>query len=344
MTHKHKHEDKYEHAHEHEHQHQHNHRHGHLGQSSDEFTKKVIYFDYLGFDWNDPTPAIKDAINTGYNVINLAFYLSKNPRLNPPAPGPTDVAEVWGNLSQELQKQTIDYAHERGAKILVSAGGGTDETVYEMDPATFAGLVCRWAIDNNLDGVDYDLEYIQNGFLIPGKTSDETYEWFKQLNITSRTILGPDRIISHAPQAPYLSQPGHSGTWAGTLGGYVKVFNDAKNNGGSIDYLNIQFYNQGDTYNSYQTIFIDGAPNFPFSAINQVATQGPNIEILPIPLGSLVYGTYLHDGSGFHDPEQIKQFMARANNELGWNAGTMLWLWDTTGDPNAKQWFEIIYG
>jgi hypothetical protein len=52
----------------------------------------------------------------------------------------------------------------------------------------------------------------------------------------------------------------------------------------------------------------------------------------------------LRDGRGFNDPEQIKQFMARANSELGWNAGTMLWLWDITGDPNAIQWFEIIYG
>lgn len=330
---------------EHKHKEHIKHEHKHLKQTDTEFIRKVIYFDYLGFDWNDPTIAIKNAIDIGYNVINLAFYLSVN--------GPFDIALVWGNLTKDKQIDTINYAHARGAKILVSAGGSTDSEVYNMDPVIYAQNVCQWAIANNLDGVDYDLEQILPGFLIPGKTSDQTYEWFKQLNVTSRTILGPDRIISHAPQAPYLSQPGHTGTWAGTLGGYVKVFDDAKNNGGYIDYLNVQFYNQGQPgtegpYSSYETIYVNGPNDFPYSAINQVATQGPNTEITPIPLNALIYGTYLQstDGSGFHDPIAIKQFMQTANTNLGWNAGTMLWMWRTEGtvtEPTAQEWFNIVY-
>lgn len=335
--------------HKHHNHHHHHHHHNKLNQTqtqtqnTNEFKRKVIYFDYLGFNWNDPTPAIRNAIDIGYNVINLAFYLSLNTRINPPRPGPTDIAEVWGNLSKDLQKSTIDYAHSRGAKILVSAGGATDYDVYNQDPEIFATNVCQWAIDNNLDGVDYDLEHLQPGFLISAMTSEETYEWFKKLNVQSRSLLGGERIISHAPQAPYLSQPGHTGTWAGELGGYVKVFNDAKNNGGYIDYLNVQFYNQGNAYYSYDTIYIDGAPNFPYSAINQVNTKGLNDQIDPIPLDALIYGTYLSDGSGFNDPVLIKDFMQRASNELGWNAGTMLWLWSVDQTPNAEDWYKIVY-
>lgn len=308
-----------------------------------EFTKKIIYFDYLGFDWNDPTPAIRKAIDIGYNIINLAFYLSTNPSFN--SPGPTDIAQVWGNLSKEKQIETINYAHNRGAKILVSAGGATDNNVYKQNPVTYANNVCNWALNNNLDGVDYDMEQIELGFFIPGKNSDETYEWFKQLNITSRNILGNNRIISHAPQAPYLSQPGHDNTWAGKLGGYVKVFDDAKKNGGHIDFLNVQFYNQGNAYYSYETIFENGSPNFPFSAINQVASQGLNDQIAPVPIDSIVYGTYLqnNDGQGFHDPEEIKKIMKRAYDELHWNAGTMIWLWNTNGTPTAENWFNTVY-
>lgn len=308
-----------------------------LNQSNSVFTKKVIYFDYRGFDWNDPTPQIKQAIDIGYNVINLAFYLSDL--------GAYDIALVWQNLTQSKKIETINYAHARGAKILVSAGGSTDSAVYNKNPVEYAQRVCQWAIDNNLDGVDYDLEQIDPGFIIPGKTSDQTYEWFKQLNVTSRTVLGNDRIISHAPQAPYLSQPGHSGTWAGPLGGYVKVFSDAKKNGGYIDYLNVQFYNQGNNYDSYQAIFEVSGSNFTYSAIKQVATQGPDLSIEPIPLESLVYGTYLQnsDGSDFHDPVLIRVYMEMAYENFGWNAGTMLWLWNNSDEPTPQQWFNIVY-
>lgn len=298
------------------------------------FLYKVIYIDYLSIDWNNPGNTIKQAVDAGFNIINLAFYIQN---------GPADMAFAWSNLDQSTQIEISNYAHSKGAKILVSAGGATDNTMYDKDPFQYAMTVCKWALDNNLDGVDYDLEDIQPGFLISNKNTQDTYNWFKILNETSRQILGSNRIISHAPQAPYLAQPGQLGTWPGIDGGYVKVFNDVKNTA-KIDFFNIQFYNQGnDNYNTYEKIFINSGINFPYSSIYEISNQNDLINGLPID--KLVYGTYLqsNDGSGFHDPTLIKQYMEQANKDLNWNSGTMLWLWNTTGNPTAITWYNTIY-
>jgi len=303
-------------------------------QSNSDFLYRVVYIDYQSIDWNNPANTVKAAIDAGFNIVNLAFYLRS---------GAADMAVAWQGLSQEVQLDCISYAHQRGAKVLVSAGGATDESMYGVAADEYAKQVCDWANANNLDGVDYDLEGILPGFLLPGKNADQTYDWFKVLNVTSRSILGEDKIISHAPQAPYLSQIGSQGSWAGSRGGYVEVFNSAAANGGRINFLNVQFYNQGTSnYADYDSIFIKSTSNFPYSSISEVSTL---TQSNGIPPNSIVYGTYLqaNDGSGFHDPSLIRDYINKANQDLNWAAGTMLWAWNTSGSPTAPQWVNIVY-
>jgi chitinase len=59
--------------------------------------------------------------------------------------------------------------------------------------------------------------------------------------------LLPNHLISHAPQAPYFSTTQYRN------GGYITV---NKQVGTTIDFYNVQFYNQGGTtYDSYDALF-----------------------------------------------------------------------------------------
>lgn len=71
-------------------------------------------------------------------------------------------------------------------------------------------------------------------------------DWLIRFQTQLRSLL-PDHIITHAPQAPYFKQDYYKN------GGYKTVHDKV---GNSIDFYNIQFYNQGDTkYNTYETLF-----------------------------------------------------------------------------------------
>lgn len=66
--------------------------------------------------------------------------------------------------------------------------------------------------------------------------------WIIKFQIQLRKIL-PNHIISHAPQAPYFKKNHYKN------GAYVRVDKEV---GQTIDFYNVQFYNQGDTqYNTY---------------------------------------------------------------------------------------------
>ena len=90
------------------------------------------------------------------------------------------------------------------------------ESVMEQMAGTqFGETIAHWAMEHQLDGVDFDLE------THPGNNApfhDGTLiTWAVQATQAARAILGPDRVITHAPQAPYL------GDWAGPQRGYVEI-------------------------------------------------------------------------------------------------------------------------
>lgn len=291
--------------------------------------KKVIYIDAQGVDWNNPGNTVRAAVDSGFNVILFAFYLNT---------GPFDFLLLWSQMSKDQQQSLVDYAHSRGALLGLSAGGGT-EIPYTLDPVSYATLVSNFAVDNLLDLVEYDLENIQPGFVATGTT--DLYAWIRTVNQTTRHILGSQRYITHAPQQPYLSVPGISGTWPGIRGGYFGVFMDSMEDGSAIDWLNVQTYNQGNNYSTYETVWQVSDLNFPYSAFNQLYQNG-----VGIPFDKLVYGSYLlpSDGSGgIYDPQRIHDAFVRARDDYGYVSGSMIWQWNSSGSPSPSQWLNTVY-
>lgn len=194
----------------------------------------------------------------------------------------------------------------------------------------------RFAVDNNLDGIEYDLEDIQPGFTFPGVP--DLYDWMRRVNATTKSIIGQDRFLSHAPQTPYLCVPGTPQGWPGALGGYYKVYKDAN---GAIDWLSLQMYNQGNGYRTYDQCFVNSGTDFPGSSISQLYNNGQGI-----PLSALVFGTFMQqgDGSGTNDPVILNNWFTQAHAQYSWPIQTMVWQWHTTGSPLPAEWLRIIYG
>ena len=97
----------------------------------------------------------------------------------------------------------------------------------------------------NLDGVDLDLENLGAGCTGGALSASSTVSWMATTTTAARAVLsgGGGGFITHAPQAPYFGPVGVSGSsfWAGSTGCYSGVYQQV---GSSIDWLNVQFYNQ----------------------------------------------------------------------------------------------------
>lgn len=67
------------------------------------------------------------------------------------------VVESWEALDPAAQAAAVAYAHSKGAVVLLATAGATDSP-YRENPTTYGRTAAVWALDNALDGVDFDLE------------------------------------------------------------------------------------------------------------------------------------------------------------------------------------------
>ena len=301
---------------------------------------RAVYLDARDLDWNDPGATILAAVNASFNVIHLAFAVGG-------PDGATDALGAWlaGGAWTQRHNATVAAAHARGAVLLLSAGGATDDSYFRKDAATYGAALAAAALAGQLDGVDMNLERFGPGCSLPGLPPSQAVAWVVRATRAARVALGPLPLLTHAPLAAYLSAPGVSdeaallaGAWAGPTGCYSAIYARARAHDGGepdIDWLALQYYNQGaHCYVSYESIFIDsGAASAPTcyrgTALAQVASYG-------VPLSALVVGKVAAPGDaadGFVAPDTLAAWAHRARNDLGWRAGVMLWQWDREAGP-----------
>lgn len=292
---------------------------------------RSIYIDLITTWW--PIDGIAqnfyDIIDAGFNIINICFMVNGQP---------ADIALVWNRELAEINPKTgivyrqeiLNYAHAHNCSILLSTGGAT-ETPYSTDSVAYATNVSNFVLQTSLDGIDFDLENFGPGLTAPGLTSQQTIDWLVTVTNTTRYILGNNAIISHAPQAPYVSTMGQANTWAGILGGYSSVYANAP----SIDILNIQCYNQGNTnYINYNNIFIDSGSDFPHSAMMQLI---PNI-----PLDKICIGKPLRESdasTGYNTAQEINNILISAKNNVNFIGNVFTWQWPAD-IANPKQFVQ----
>jgi len=288
--------------------------------SAVQIDRTAIYLDWK-VDWSNVGNDVKKCVDHGYNVIILSFYMEG---------GPYDAAQTWQSITDAQRKDAIDYAHAHNASVMVSAGGATFDFAGAVKKGVdnakeFCAAASNWAVKYSLDGVDFDMELPPGA---PGAFKDGTaINWLVACSLEARNILGDDRLISHAPQAPYL------GTWAGPAMGYTAVYRQIPQ---AIDFLNIQFYNQGNLYSSYETLFVSN-PSMPQTSIKEMNANG-------IPYEKLVVGKPITTGdasNGWADPCILYKWGLHAYTEFGWKAGYMGWMY-TPGSQLVQKFGEVL--
>ena len=267
------------------------------------------------------------APETLYNFIALAFWSY--------SAGPMDIVLIWedpvkyfggpskfGSTKDEVQKNLKKMYNDKGIKIMISAFGATEfPTTAKVDPIDCAVKLGNFVKDNNLDGVDIDWE--DNSAMEAGTGE----EWLISFQTKLREILPSPYIITHAPQGPYFKKEFYKN------GAYVTV--DQKV-GSTIDFYNVQFYNQGDTkYNSFEELFTKSTGPFSGTSVMEIVAR-------KIPAKKIVVGKPVTQGdaanTGWVAVNDLQNWISKAYTDYKWFAGVMYWQYpsDTNGDTIAK--------
>ncbi|SUA99946.1 Chitinase [Pannonibacter phragmitetus] len=289
---------------------------------SDTTPRNIIY----ALRQNTPITGI---IGSDFTHVILCFLL---PQTN------GTVAPSW-ELQQFLAKPNLVSQLQEGGKrkVMVSIGGenvpaGGWQAMAANLPAAAASIV-SFLNTYGLDGIDIDYEdtgAISN----PSGSGYDPVAFLAGLSTQVKAAPGT-RLISHAPQPPYL-YPGAYSSYP--EGPYQRVMTTAQ---GAIDWLNIQYYNNpwyvgASAADQQQKVAGLSGGGFP-SSIADLSVS--------IPPEKLVLGRVTstdNGGSGYLDAATTaaslvqpltQRFGSRFGGVMGWEFSL-----DTSSSANANAW------
>ncbi|KZV72254.1 carbohydrate-binding module family 5 protein [Peniophora sp. CONT] len=252
----------------------------------------------------------------GFNTYIMGFWLTT---------GVADQALEWTLITADQRAATKAAYAAAGIKMLVSAFGSTDyPTTNGANAVSTANSIAAWVKQYNLDGVDVDYEDFSafNG----GTTA--AVDWLIAFTTQLRSQLPAGQyIITHAPVAPWFEK-GYSG------GGYLAVHNAV---GSSIDWYNIQFYNQGQSqYTDCTGLLTASGGQYPGSSLFEISANGVDQNKLVIGKPALTGDA---PSGGYISASTLATCVATAHAK-GWNGGVMVWEF-----PDATAaWIQTVRG
>lgn len=185
--------------------------------------------------YNNGSIPLEHAVNLPYTDIILSFlYTSESNPLSLQLAGGIAASTSPPELTQTT-KNAIAKLKANGQKVLISFGGGEMSSVAYSKIAghekELAISIAEFIKNNNLDGIDIDFEDTAS---FTGNANYDGVAFLVNLTQALRSELPSSQyLITHAPQPPYLEI-------GSGMDGYVKIMQQV---GNSIDWLNVQFYN-----------------------------------------------------------------------------------------------------
>jgi len=223
--------------------------------------------------------------------------------------------------------EALQRVQNSGKKILISLGGGTvageEWLIWGKNADRVAKALTEIVKQYNLDGVDLDIENV--GY----KTSAEVQKYGDAIIRLTKAIAKkmPGKIITHAPQPPYLCKPGSS-KQCPDVSLYAYVLLKASQH---ISWLNMQYYSNPpltssdiDELESYRSIVEgwDGFPGYP-----------PDRLVVGKPYSSRVNG---------YEPreEVVSEILTPLAQEFGKSFGGFM-AWELSQDTNGD-WANAV--
>jgi len=295
---------------------------------------KATLIDYRDVHWDNPVENIKMAVDGGFNVLILGFWTLEH--------GPVDFAVTWSTqMTEAMRKESLDYAHDHDAVILVCAGGPSDAPYLNSTGNDYGFKVADFAKTYGLDGIDFNMQFIGSGFTYGDLSGTQMINWLTGASMTAKQYLGEDSVISHSPQAPYFGKIGSASPNpnTGTSGGYTTIEWLTK---GMIDFYNVVFFNQGSgCYVDYATIFVasnaeGNCKYYPGTSIGEISNYGVSLDKLVIAKPLLK--TDSTDG-GWISASDMNKIVDDGESQFGWKSGLYVFQWK---DKDAADWINTV--
>ncbi|XAO25541.1 hypothetical protein I312_104369 [Cryptococcus bacillisporus CA1280] len=257
----------------------------------------VIYAD----SWLGTMPDVSEL--GPFNRFILAFWEAST--------GAVDNVQAWASWDKSYRDRVIEEYHDAGIAIMVAAFGSTDlPTTSGKDAKQVAQELASFVKAYNLDGVDIDYEDMS------AMNSARAVAWIVEFQTELRNLLPWPYIISHAPVAPWFTSANDYAD-----GSYVSIHQQV---GGTIDFYNVQFYNQGaDQYVTCETLVTDSGSEWPSTSVFEINSY------TGVALDKIVIGKPLSANSasnGYMSASDLQVCVGEAK-EKGWNGGIMFWQW-----------------
>jgi hypothetical protein len=154
-----------------------------------------------------------------------------------------------------------------------------------------------------------------------GKNNGHAEAWLTNLTLALRAQLPNDSyFLTHAPVAPWFT------TSESTYphGAYRALAQNPLTNA-SIDWFNIQYYNQGDMYASCEElIFQSPGGAFPHTSVSEIHNK-TGVAMDKLVIGKPARYPDVFKGEGYMSPADEAACLERAQKEVGWGAGGMFW-------------------
>ncbi len=296
-----------------------------LAAQAEEATPRyVIYYN------SEASPAGK-LIGLPYSHVILSFVTL-------PANGAQGLSLVV-DPRLDAPLKIVERLQADGKKVLISFGGG-DMKLEAYRPAVgheaeLADELSAFVQKHGLDGIDLDFE--ATGALRHPR-QDGAFDgkaFLIALTKALRQSLPAGKLITHAPQAPYLDPNWHKGP-------YIEILKEA---GAQIDWITVQYYNNPD-FDLPVGPHLVGAASDPFPAsYSGIVGGGPGFAWPPEKtlVGLPVYAA---DAANGHQPPKIvqddilKPLVARFGAKFGGLTGWQF----STHTADHRYWNEKLAG
>lgn len=259
--------------------------------------------------YNSNASPLTDVIGLPYTHIILTFISAERQ-------GDEIVVTVSDNLKNQLS--AVPLLQAVGQKVMISFGGGlvgNDDYLPLVGHETaLAAAIAEFVELNGLDGVDIDFEVSAAFHQVPPTGTLHGVLFLTKLTLALRAAMGPQALISHAPQGPFLDPSWHGGP-------YLQILRDA---GDSVDWINIQYYNNP----GFNSAIVPGDPSWSYAGLtsgNYGLDWPPEKTVVTKPV-------YIKDaGTGHLTPEKLSkdvigplfaQYGTRFGGLAGWQFST----------------------
>lgn len=311
--------------------------------------KQICYVGYY-MNYDNFNIFIDNAINNGITHIILEFIILK---LNNNGTNDSltfaDTILNWTTFTSSQQSTLLNKIRNANMQLMASFGGATSFTdgfqqilnsPNYSDPNTLANDIVNWLYINNIPAIDLDIEFIPPVNVYPNTINLINYlgELSSCIKNLGNIQFGYYPIVSHAPQTPYFN-----GNY------YNYIYNQIEQlYGSSIDFYNVQYYNQGNySYTSYNSIFTLDT-DFNASVSQLINANEVNILYCNIPSYKIIVGKpsnqndvsiengfiYLYSTDSTYTATMTNYVNINSTSEysdlVSWytNGGIMIWIYD----------------